>query len=171
MHSIDASTLKRWLDSGEALLIDVREPAEYAAEHIKGATLVPLASVTAGSLPTVPGCKIVTQCRKGGRGGNACQKLMNENPALELYNLAGGIEAWIQTGFPVEQGLRRVLPLDRQVQLAIGVLLLTFSALAYASSPAFLLATAAIGLGLSIAGLTGFCGLARILARMPWNRV
>lgn len=170
LKTVDANTLKRWLDSGEAVLVDVREPAEHAAEKIPGAVLMPLAGVSKRTLPACAGKKLVIHCLKGGRGGSACQKLLAEDPALEIYNLEGGISAWREAGFGVACGGKKILPLDRQVQLTVGVLLLTGSVLGYFVSPAFFLLTGLIGAGLTVAGLTGFCGLARIMAAMPWNR-
>jgi rhodanese-related sulfurtransferase len=167
---IDAPTLNQWLKSGEAVLLDVREPAEFSAEHIEGATLVPLGKVCAAAIPTLGAKKLVIHCRKGGRGGSACQKLLSENPALDIYNLDGGIEAWANAGFAVARGGRNMLPLDRQVQLTIGLLLLIITAAAYLLNPQLILLAGFIGAGLTVAGLTGFCGLARLIARMPWNQ-
>ena len=169
MTTVDAITLDRWLKAGEAVLVDVREPAEHAARGIAGARLVPLGTVCARRLPDHAGRKLVVHCQKGGRGDAACQKLLRENPALEIYNLAGGIEAWSAAGLPV-QGRGRVLPLDRQTQLAIGLCLILAALLSWRVSPAFLGLVAFFGAGLVVAGTTGFCGLAQILALMPWNR-
>lgn len=166
-----AQTLKLWLDKHEAILIDVREPTEHDAQRIPGARLLPLGTVSAAALPAeCANKKLVVHCGGGGRANTACQKLLAENPALELYNLEGGIRAWVAAGLPVISGERSVLPLERQVQLTLGILLLAASLLAYALSPAFLLLTGAIGAGLTFAGATGFCGLAHCIARMPWNR-
>lgn len=168
-RTVDATTLQSWLDRGEAVLIDVREPAEHAAQSIHGAVSLPLGKVRLSALPAATGKKLVVHCRKGGRGGAACQKLLSEDPGLEIYNLEGGIEAWHAAGFPVASSGRFFLPLDRQVQLTIGLSLLVTSYLAYTIGPVFLLITAFLGAGLTVAGLTGFCGLAMLLARMPWN--
>lgn len=170
MQSIDATTLHHWLETGEALLVDVREPAEYAAEHIPSATLLPLGQTCCAKLPAGNGKKLVIHCRKGGRGGNACAKLLAEDPTLAVYNLEGGIEAWAAAGYAVARGARRVLPLDRQVQLTIGVVALVASLLALGGHPGFIYVTGFLGAGLTFAGLTGFCGLARVLAKMPWNQ-
>lgn len=170
MKMVNAATLKSWLDNGEALLVDVREPAEYQAECIVGSTLLPLSSISLSALPPHVGKKLVIHCRKGGRGSSACQKLLAENPGLELYNLEGGIEAWAQAGFPVRSSDKFFLPLDRQVQLTIGLCVLTASILAYNGYPMFMLLTGFFGAGLTFAGLTGFCGLAVLMAKMPWNR-
>jgi rhodanese-related sulfurtransferase len=101
MRNIDAKNLKQWLEEGSATLVDVREPAEYRASRIPGALLMPLAQVDAARLP---GGRIVVHCQKGGRGLAACEKLLKQNPALEIYNLTGGIEGWDAAGLDVERG-------------------------------------------------------------------
>lgn len=172
LNTIDAPTLKKWLDNGEAILIDVREPAEHKTSHIPGATLKPSGLLSASDL-AVQGKKVVLHCQRGSRGTNTCQRLLEESStsdALELYNLEGGIEAWKQAGLPIGEKGGSTLPLDRQVQLTIGTFVLFFSLLAYFVSPKFLMATAFIGLGLINAGLTGWCGLARLMGKMPWNQ-
>ena len=80
IQSVDAKTLNNWLEHNEAVLVDVREPAEFASESIPGATLVPLSTVKISTLPPHEGKKLVIYCRKGGRGGSACQKLLAEMP-------------------------------------------------------------------------------------------
>lgn len=170
MKTVDAATLKRWMESGEAVVVDVREPAEHAAEKIAGATLVPLATVCRQSLPETGGKKLVVHCRSGKRSASACEKLLREDPGLEIYNLEGGISSWSAAGNNVAASGKFFLPLDRQVQLTIGVCVLTGSALAYYVNPLFVLLTGFFGAGLTFAGLTGTCGLALLMARMPWNQ-
>lgn len=170
LQSIDPNTLKSWLERKEAVLVDVREPAEFASARIEKSTLVPLGKICMAALPPTNGKKLVLHCRKGGRGGSACEKLLAENPQLELYNLGGGIEAWEAAGLAVTRGERNVLPLDRQVQLTVGLGVLAGSLLGYAVNPAFFLLSGFFGAGLTFAGLTGFCGLARLLAHAPWNQ-
>ncbi len=99
--SVDVATLKEWMERGEATLVDVREPGEYMAERIDGAVSVPLAGVSAANVPASAGKKLVVHCLKGGRGAKACEKLLAEDPTLEVYNLTGGISAWDAAGFPV----------------------------------------------------------------------
>ena len=166
---IDAQTLKQWLTNDEAILIDVREPAEHKTANIPSAILKPLGSICCSDIPKSRK-KIVLHCQKGMRGTNACQKLFAENNDIEVYNLEGGIEAWKQAGFEVTSLGRKTLPLDRQVQLTIGVGILLFSLLAFFVSPVFAFASAFFGIGLINAGLTGWCGLAKLMAKMPWNR-
>ena len=168
--TIDANTLKNWMDKGEVVLVDVREPAEHKAENIPAAKLIPLSSVCKQALPGTAGKKLVIHCKAGKRGGMACEKLMAEDPNLEVYNLEGGISAWVQAGYAVKTSGKFFLPLDRQVQLTIGLGLLLSVALGYGVHPGFFLLAGFFGLGLTFAGLTGTCGLAMLLAKMPWNR-
>ena len=93
--------LNQWLQSGEAVLVDVREPNEYEEAHIGGAIPLPLASVRMNALPPHHGKKLVMQCRSGGRSHTACAKLVSEIPDIDVYNLVGGIEAWKQAGYNV----------------------------------------------------------------------
>ncbi len=102
IENIDPATLKKWLDAENAVLVDVREPAEYDAEYIEGAALVPLGRVRRSALPDHDGRKLVVMCKMGGRGQAACQRLRAEMSAHEtIYHLEGGILAWKRAGFPV----------------------------------------------------------------------
>jgi len=168
--TVDAHTLKSWLHSGEAVLVDVREPGEHGAKRIANATLLPLGSVSVASLP--PACldkKIVVHCKAGMRSAAACNKLLQENPALDIYNLEGGIDAWERAGLAIEELKKFFLPLDRQVQLTIGLAIVFSIVLGYAVHPGFLVIAVIFGLGLVNAGITGWCGLAMLMAKMPWN--
>ena len=161
-------TLRQWLKQGTASLIDVREPAEYRARHIAQATLIPLNKLDSAHLPNGPR-NIVVHCLKGGRGSAACDRLAKRHPKLHVYNLEGGIDAWANAGLPVVRG-GFALPLDRQVQLSVGLLLIVCSILTLFVNPYFVVLVAIMGTGLTVAGATGFCGLARLLARAPWNK-
>jgi len=84
--------------------------------------------------------------------------------------MAGGIQAWKAAGLPVTEDKSQPLPLMRQVQIAAGGLILLGVVLGYGFSSGFFLLSALVGAGLTFAGITGFCGMARLLAVMPWNR-
>lgn len=169
LYTVDAATLADWMKQNRAVLVDVREPAEHAGTRIAGAHLLPLGQVRLARMPEHADRKLVIHCLKGGRGTSACETLLKEDPTLEVYNLAGGIEAWSAAGLPL-MGKGGHLPLDRQVQMTIGLLLLTSAALSWWINPAFVGIAAFFGAGLTFAGATGFCGLARVLAAMPWNQ-
>lgn len=170
LRTIDANTLKSWLDNGEAVLVDVREPGEHGASRIPGAFHLPLAKVSKSALPDAARKKLVIHCKAGKRGGMACEKLLAEDPNLELYNLEGGLDAWSQAGHEVKTSGKFFPPLDRQVQLTIGIGVVAGSALGYFVNPAWFLLSGFFGLGLINAGLTGWCGLALLMAKMPWNQ-
>ncbi|MBV8060288.1 MAG: rhodanese-like domain-containing protein [Alphaproteobacteria bacterium] len=97
-----AQELKQWLDAGQAVLIDVREPSEYAEAAIEGAILMPLGGIHAADLPPLGDKKLVIQCKAGGRSLQACQKLVMENPDLKPINLTGGILAWAAANLPIK---------------------------------------------------------------------
>ena len=101
VKTVDVTTAKQWLDKDQAILIDVREPAEYASQKIIGAALHPVGSISVNKIPQTDK-KILIYCQKGARGSNACQKLLTENEELEVYNIEGGIEAWHQAGLATE---------------------------------------------------------------------
>lgn len=64
---------------------------------------------------------------------SACEKLSRRNPKLEIYNLAGGMDAWASAGLPLVGG-NPPLPLDRQVQLTLGIAFLAASAATFLSA-------------------------------------
>jgi rhodanese-related sulfurtransferase len=169
VQTIDAKTAKSWIEAGDAILVDVREPAEHAAQNIAAAQLGPLNTVNLATLPKTDG-KIIIHCQKGMRGNQACEKLLAEKPDLKVFNLEGGIESWQQAGFATRSSGKKHLPLDRQVQMAIGSFVLGFSLLGYFVNPNFIFGAAFFGAGLLNAGLTGWCGFAKLMAKMPWNR-
>ena len=154
---------------GEARLLDVRSAAEYDAQHVKGAVLQPLDSLIPSEWTAAPGAgPLYVLCQAGGRAGRAAALLSKQGVACSVVE--GGMEAWVAAGLPVEKGATRVLPLMRQVQLVIGLVSGTGAALAVWKHPLFALIPLFTSAGLVFAGATGYCGLALLLARMPWNR-
>lgn len=166
---IEPAELKRRLDEGSAVLIDIRDPDEYAREHIRGARLVPLAAWDRHDLDAEAGKAVVFTCRSGNRtAANAARLFARTFP--EAYLLKGGIEAWKAAGLPVHRDPSAPLELQRQVQIAVGTMILVGFLLAWLVSRWFLALSVFAGAGLVFAGVTGFCGMARLLAAMPWNR-
>lgn len=166
----DPATVRDWLASGEAVLIDVREPDEHARERISGATCLPLSRFQPAQLGRFPGKMLVLHCRAGPRSTDACRMALLAG--LKACSMRGGIEAWKEQGLPVilNVALPRMSVL-RQVQVTVGSAVLAGSVLAWAVHPAWLVVPAFFGLGLVFAGMSGFCGMAVLVAKMPWNRV
>lgn len=168
---VETRQVAQWLWTGEALLIDVREADEFKAEHIASAMSVPLGSVAESmdDLPVRSGVKLVFQCRTGARGKQACDIAANA-PGRDVYNLDGGIEAWKASGLAVVRSGAAAPSLFRQVQIGVGCFVLLAVLAGFAGwTPGFALA-GFFGAMLIFAGLTGWCGLALLLQRMPWNR-
>jgi rhodanese-related sulfurtransferase len=92
--------LREMLAHGEALLIDVREPHEFAVERIHGALLYPLSTFDPQAVPSDSGRKLVVQCAAGGRSMRAAQALVAAGHAV-VHNLDGGINAWKSQGLPL----------------------------------------------------------------------
>lgn len=103
INTIDAKMAKEWFDNGEAVIIDVREPGEYAEVHIPGAILEPVGTIELAKLPPHGSKKLVIHCKFGKRGGIACEKLLAAKADLDVYNLEGGITAWMDAGLPVQK--------------------------------------------------------------------
>ena len=100
---VEPDTILDWIEAGQAVVVDVREENEWQAHHIAGATLRPLSSFDPAALPPLaPGQKLVLHCRSGVRCGKATEILLASGYKGEINRMAGGINAWIASGYPVE---------------------------------------------------------------------
>lgn len=170
---IQANQLHQDLHAGKALaLIDVRTPVEHDEMHLAGSQLMPLDRLDPAAVKSAAGnadqCVLI--CRSGKRAEQAFRKLQAAG-CDKLAILDGGVAAWESAGLPLERSRRKALPLMRQVQLVIGLLALTGSVLALTVNKNFAIIPAFLGAGLTMAGATGWCGLAILLSKMPWNKV
>ncbi|MEX2146929.1 MAG: rhodanese-like domain-containing protein [Candidatus Rokuibacteriota bacterium] len=152
----------------EVFLLDVRTPLEFESERIDGALNIPLDVLDARVEDVPEHAEVVVVCRTGVRATLAAQTLAGAGRRARV--LEGGVLAWRRARLPLRQGRRR-LPVDRQVQLIVGTMVLTGVTLGAFVSPWFLLLAAFFGAGLTFAGATGTCGLALVLLKMPWNRL
>jgi rhodanese-related sulfurtransferase len=159
-------------EDSAAELLDVRTPGEFAAAHVPDAKLVPLDDLDPAAFLKQCGADhqpVYVLCQSGGRARKAVEKFRRagfENCVL----VEGGTQAWMDAGLPVVCGQSKALPLMRQVQIAAGFVSAIGAALALVFSSWFAVIPLLVGCGLLFAGLTGFCGLALLLAKMPWNR-
>lgn len=157
----------RLVQDENAILADVREPDEYARMRIAGARLMPISVLACLPEDEDKERPIIYFCRSG-RRTTAGASLLDARGHGRTCILEGGILGWKSAGLPlVEQNLP--LPIMRQVQLIAGGLVLLFVLLGMAFPP-LLWVAALVGLGLMTAGITGFCGMALLLQKMPWNR-
>lgn len=158
------------LQSGSPQLIDVREPVEHAESHIAGATLVPLGQIESRCSELDKSKPVIVMCQAGKRGATAAAKLIDLG-FDDVRNLEGGILAWKSAGLPCATGSKSVMPLMRQVQITIGFFVLLGSLLTVYVDPRWVYLCMFFGAGLLFAGMSGFCGLALLMAKMPWNRI
>ena len=173
LPKISPEQAKRLLDQG-ALLVDIRETDEHAREKIAGARLLPLSKLDEADLAVHEGKPVVFHCKSGGRTlANAARlaaKAATAGESCEVYIVEGGIDAWKTAGLAVVTDRRQPLELMRQVQIAAGSLAFFGTLLGLVVSRWFLIVPLLVGAGLMNAGVTGFCGMARVLLHMPWNR-
>ena len=152
-----------------ALLVDIRSADEYARCHIAQAKHIPMEQLVSKHPLLEDAQAVIFHCRSGNR-------TQLNGPALaacvagKAYVLQGGLDAWEQAGLPVVVDASQPLELSRQVQIAAGAVVVLGYVLGTWVSPALHLISGFVGAGLIFAGLSGFCGLARVLMKMPWNR-
>jgi rhodanese-related sulfurtransferase len=167
--SIDPQAAMNLLKSQPgARLIDVRTRAEFDQVHADPAHHIPMEQLGPKDLGD-SGEPVLLICKSGARASNCANRLAGGVPA-PLYIVEGGTEGWLRAGLPVQRGQRRVISLERQVRIAVGSGVLAFSVLALTLSPWFALGSAFMGSGLIFAGITDWCGMGLLLARMPWNK-
>ncbi len=152
-------------------LLDVRTAPEYALAHVAGARLLPLDQLDpAAFLKTRldAGAPLYVICQSGARAAKAVEKFLAAG-FDRCVLVEGGTQGWIDAGLPVECGRSKVLPLMRQVQVVVGSLSILGAAMALGLDSRFAVIPLLLGGGLLFAGITGTCGLALLLAKMPWN--
>ncbi len=150
-------------------IVDVRETSEYEGERIKGAISAPLSRFKESSERIDKNRHSYIICQSGKRAEKYAKQLL-ENGYENISVTKGGMKSWIDAGYPIEKGESRVWSLERQVRFTAGLLVLLGVVLSFVINPLFSLLSGAIGAGLIFAAVTDTCGLAMVLARMPWNQ-
>lgn len=152
-------------------IIDVRTPAEYEQVHAAGARSAPLNGLDPRAIQSERRGKpepLFVICKSGRRARKACEKLVGAG-AENVFNVDGGTDAWVQAGLPVERGATATISLERRVRIGAGLLVVLGVVLGWHVHEAFHLLSAVVGAGLVSAGVTNWCGMDRLLAKMPWN--
>ncbi len=170
--TISAAELHRKIAAGEAVeLLDVRTPGEYAAQHARGAKLIPLDQLDAAAFARERNgaAPVFLLCQGGKRATMAAEKLAAAGCA-DAVVVEGGTNAWAAAGLPCESSGRGVISLERQVRIAAGAIVVVGVLLGWFVNPLFVWLSAFVGAGLVFAGITDTCGMGMLLAKMPWNR-
>lgn len=153
-----------------AIFVDIRAAGEFKHRHIPDSINKQVDQLTLESLPEDKA--VVFLCQSGMRTRTNAKKLAEAaKNSKEVYFLEGGIQAWQKQGLDMEITANAPLELQRQVQIAVGILVLLGVILGTWVSPGWYILSAFVGAGLLMAGLTGFCGLARLMMLAPWNRI
>lgn len=156
-------------------LIDVRSPAEFRAQHVAGARNVPLDQLNPEQLVAQlkseglhSGDELYLLCQRGQRAQRAAEQLQHLLPGIQVVE--GGTDACVACSMPLNQAASSVISLQRQVQISAGSLVLLGCILGTWLHPGWYGLAAFVGAGLTFAGISNTCGMALLLARMPWNR-
>ncbi|MQT11985.1 rhodanese family protein [Segnochrobactrum spirostomi] len=168
LQPIDPAAAARLAAAG-ALVVDIREADEYAREHIAGARNVAVSRLAATAAPTDDRA-LVFHCRSGNRTNVNAVALAEWAGTRSAYVMTGGLDGWKAAGLATVRDTRRPIEIMRQVQITAGSLVLIGVVLGYLVAPDFFLLSGLIGAGLLFAGVSGWCGMAKLLALMPWNR-
>jgi rhodanese-related sulfurtransferase len=170
LPTITAGRAAALLRDNAAVLVDVREADERARAHVPGSLHLPLSRLEQAEPLPHGGRSVVFHCASGARTAQDAARLGALAGLGEAFVVAGGMAALRQAGLAVAQDRGAPLPLMRQVQIAAGSLVLAGVLLGALVAPAFYGIAGFVGAGLVFAGVSGFCGMAQLLARMPWNR-
>ncbi len=149
--------------------INVCTSAEYKEKHIKGVRSVPLDTLPMQVAEFNQKETVYIHCRSGNRGRQAIEKLQTLGVTAELVNVEGGLLAWEEAGHETGSYTNRI-PVMRQVFIGAGGLVLGGVLLIHLVDYNFILVPLFVSLGLLVSGVTGWCGMALILSKMPWNK-
>jgi rhodanese-related sulfurtransferase len=173
MKHISIDSFKEVLDSeahnDTVDFINVCTPAEYNERHIQGVRNIPLDSIGTHVAALNKKQTVYIHCRSGNRSRQAIETLQGLGATPELINVEGGLMAWQEAGYTTGSHTNR-LPLMRQVFIGAGLLVLVGLVPGYFINDTFLFIPLFVSLGLLVSGITGWCGMALLLGKMPWNK-
>lgn len=101
VHNLDPNDVMARLEAGEIILVDVREPHEFAAASIPGSISMPLSTFDPAGLPVGEVKPVVLMCAGGVRSLRAIEAARSAGIDVDSH-LAGGIQAWARAGLPIE---------------------------------------------------------------------
>lgn len=156
-------------ESDECQIIDVREFPEFASERVARARLMPLSNFEKHAADIDRSKPVYLMCRSGNRAKQAAEKLITKG-FTDVHVVEGGMTAWASANLLVIRGESKVWSLERQVRFAAGSLVVLGVLLTIFVNSYFVILSAFVGAGLVFAAVTDTCGMAMMLARMPWNR-
>lgn len=171
IHPVDLMVNK----SADLCVLDVRTAAEVKAAALPNCLHIPLHELTAERLQSEiaakgkNGAQIYLLCQAGRRAEMAAEQLQGKLNA-ELIIIEGGMNAVKQSNIPLAATGKKIIPLERQVRIAAGLLVITGAVLGTWFNPAFYGLSAFVGAGLIFAGITDICPMGMLIAKAPWNK-
>ena len=153
----------------QAMLLDVRTPVEFAEVHVPQAKNIPLDELNPGALALDKSQPVYLLCRSGQRATKAAEKFTKEKFSQPIV-VEGGTLAWMDANLPVARGASKVISLERQVRIVAGSLVFAGFLLGWFVNHYFFILSGFVGAGLVFAGITDFCGMGLLLAKLPWNK-
>ena len=153
----------------DIVIVDVREKEEFNHEHINGAVNMPLSQIGSMDLSAYKEKTAIFHCRSGNRT-KMNEQVLAATPFKKKYCLGGGITEWKGSGQQTKAKVSAPIDVMRQMQIIVSLMILLGVLLSYTASPYFIILTILAGLGLMVAGLTGFCGMVVLLKHLPWNK-
>ena len=174
IETISPKALFQRIQEGESVeIIDVRTPAEFRSWHANPSRLVPLDALDCDKIMAGrngnAGAPLYVMCKSGMRSSQACKKFVEANHDCVVL-IEGGLEAWEREGLPVERTGREMISVDRQVRVAVGLMIIAAGLSGIFVAPWAAWLPVLFGVGLLQSGITDTCPLAMLIARMPWNR-
>ena len=169
LETISAEAAAALIAEKKALLFDIRESDEFAREHIPGTRHQPLSAFNTADFQEDQGKIAIFLCASGARTAEAAPRILGTAFA-EIYQLDQGLAGWKKAGLRTVVNRRMPIPIQRQVQITAGLMVLLGVVLGFTVSPWFFGLSGFVGAGLTFAGLSGTCAMANLLALMPWNR-
>ena len=149
-----------------SICIDVRTPKEFRSMAVEGFENIPLNKLDSNKVNNYKNVFII--CASGNRSVTAAKRL-TESGLKDVYSISGGVTSWKRQGNPVIGSGKSVISIMRQVQIIVGIGVLSGIVGSFYSDPAWIGLSAFFGAGMLFSGLTGFCGMAIVLEKLPWN--
>jgi rhodanese-related sulfurtransferase len=163
---------RRMQAGDDVLVLDVRAPGEFAAYHVEAAENIPLGRLTPEAVSNAcdgdKGKALYIMCKAGVRARKA-RGVLDAAGFDNALVVEGGIDGWTRAGQPVLHGTGG-MSIERQVRIVAGFLIAAGVALGIWVNPYFFILPAFVGCGLVFAGITDFCGMGIIMAKLPWNK-
>lgn len=161
--------INKLINGGACQIVDVREYSEFETEKIQQAKLVSPSNFERQIEEIDRSQPVYLMCRSGNRAKQAAEKLIKRGFG-DVHVIEGGMLAWESANLPTVKGASKVWSLERQVRFAAGSLVVLGTILSLLIHPYFIALSAFVGAGLVFAAVTDTCGMAMMLAKMPWNK-